>query len=93
VHLCLVPLVFLPTIKSTASDDSDPKAPVEVGFRYVSECDRWGKERVGTMKLVRSKEHKNQCDDLLDHCNRLFTAFCEAEGRPVHLNENGHTKY
>lgn len=84
VHLCLVPLAFLPTINSTALDDSDPTAPVEVGFRYVSECGRWGKERVGTMKLMLSKEHKNQCDDLLDHSNRLFTAFCEAEGRPVH---------
>ncbi|KAG1863715.1 NAD(P)-binding protein [Suillus subluteus] len=84
VHLCLVPLAFLPTVSSTELDDSDPTATVEVGFRYVSECDRWGKERVGAMKLTRSKEHNNQCDDLLDHCERLFTAFCEAEGRPVH---------
>ncbi|KAG1847544.1 NAD(P)-binding protein [Suillus subalutaceus] len=84
VHLSLVPLAFLPTVSSTELDDSDPTATVEVGFRYVSECDRWGKERVGTMKLMRSKEHNKQCDDLLDHCERLFTAFCEAEGRPVH---------
>ncbi|KAG1902897.1 NAD(P)-binding protein [Suillus fuscotomentosus] len=74
VHLCLVPLACLPTVSLTG---------VEVGFRYVSECDRWGKERVGTMKLTRSKEHNNQCDDLLEHCDRLFTVFCEAEGRPL----------
>ncbi|KAG1803395.1 NAD(P)-binding protein [Suillus subaureus] len=84
VHLCLVPLPLLPTVSSTELDDSDPTATVEVGFRYISECDRWGKERVGTMKLTRSKEHNNQCDELLDRCERLFTAFCEAEGRPVH---------
>ncbi|KAG2119161.1 NAD(P)-binding protein [Suillus discolor] len=84
VHLCLVPLACLPTVSLTEFDDSNPTATVEVGFRYVSECDRWGKERVGTMKLTRSKEHNNQCDDLLEHCDRLFTAFCEAEGRPVH---------
>ncbi|KAG2151816.1 NAD(P)-binding protein [Suillus cothurnatus] len=75
VHLCLVP--------SKELDISDPTATNEVGFRYVSECDRWGKERVGTMKLTRSKEHNKQCNDLLDHCERLLTAFCEAEGRPV----------
>ncbi|KAG2159067.1 NAD(P)-binding protein [Suillus bovinus] len=83
VHLCLVPLACLPTVSSTEFDDSDPTATVEVGFRYVSECDRWGKERVGTMKLMRSKEHNKQCDDLMDHCERLFTAFCEAEGRSL----------
>ncbi|KAG1739846.1 NAD(P)-binding protein [Suillus paluster] len=83
VHLCLVPLAFLPTVSSAELDDSDPTAPVEVGIRYVSECDRWGRERVGTMKLTRSQEQKKQCDDLLDNCDRLFTAFCEAEGRTV----------
>jgi 3-keto steroid reductase len=83
VHLCLVPLAYLPTISSKELDISDPTATNEVGFRYVSECDRWGKERVGTMKLTRSKEHNKQCNDLLDHCERLLTAFCEAEGRPV----------
>ncbi|KAG2363859.1 NAD(P)-binding protein [Suillus spraguei] len=83
-HLCSVPLAFLPTVSPTEFDDSDPTATVEVGFRYVSECDRWGKERVGTMKLMRSKEHEKQCDELMDHCDRLFAAFCKAEGRPVH---------
>ncbi|KAG2148026.1 NAD(P)-binding protein [Suillus clintonianus] len=83
VHLCLVPLAFLPTVDPTEFDDSDPTATVEVGVRYVSQCGRWGKEHVGTMKLMRSKEQNKQCDDLLDHCERLFTTFCEAEGRPV----------
>ncbi|KAG0698853.1 NAD(P)-binding protein [Suillus ampliporus] len=83
VHLCLVPLASLPAVSSAELDDSDPTATVEVGTRYVSECDRWGKERVGTMKLTRSKEHEKQCEDLLGHCERLFKAFCEAEGRSV----------
>ena len=83
MHLCLVPLAFLPTVSSAELDESDPTAPVEVGIRYISECDRWGRERVGTMKLAHSKEQEKQSDDLLENCERLFTAFCEAEGRPV----------
>ncbi|KAJ8587649.1 hypothetical protein M405DRAFT_821239 [Rhizopogon salebrosus TDB-379] len=83
VHLCLVPLAFLPTVSSPELDGLDPSTPAEVGVRYVSQCDRWGKERVGTMKLTLSKEQEKQSDELLKRCERLFTAFCEAEGRSV----------
>jgi 3-keto steroid reductase len=83
VHLCLVPLAFLPTVSSPEIDSLDPSTPAEVGVRYVSQCDRWGKERVGTMKLALSKEQEKQSDELLKHCECLFTAFCEAEGRSV----------
>ncbi|KAJ8587674.1 NAD(P)-binding protein [Rhizopogon salebrosus TDB-379] len=81
VHLCLVLLAFLPTVSSPELDGLDPTTPAEVGVRYVSQCDRWGKERVGTMGLTLSKEQEKQSDELLKHCERLFTAFCEAEGR------------
>ncbi|KAJ8592431.1 hypothetical protein M405DRAFT_733316, partial [Rhizopogon salebrosus TDB-379] len=83
VHLCLVPLAFLPTVSSPEIDSLDPSTPAEVGVRYVSQCDRWGKERVGMMKLTLSKEQEKQSDELLKRCERLFTTFCEAEGRLV----------
>ncbi|KAJ8592445.1 NAD(P)-binding protein [Rhizopogon salebrosus TDB-379] len=83
VHLCLVPLSFLPIVNSPKLDGLDPATPAEVGVRYVSQCDRWGKERVGTMKLTLSKEQEKQSDELVKRCERLFTAFCEAEGRLV----------
>lgn len=78
-----MPLAFLPSVNSLELDGSDPTTPVEVGVRYISQCDRWGRERVGMMKLTRSKEQAKQSDDLLENCERIFTAFCEAEGRPV----------
>ena len=81
MHLCLVPLAFLPTVSSPELDGLDPSTPAEVGVRYVSQCDRWGKERVGMMKLALSKEQEKQSDELLKRWERLFTAFCEAEGR------------
>jgi 3-keto steroid reductase len=54
----LVPLSFLPIVNSPKLDGLDPATPAEVGVRYVSQCDRWGKERVGTMKLTLSKEQE-----------------------------------
>jgi hypothetical protein len=83
VHLCLVLLAFLPTVSSPELDGLGPTTPAEAGVRYVSQCDQWGKERVGTMKLTLSKEQEKQIDELLKHYERLFTAFCEAEGRLV----------
>ncbi|KAJ8592428.1 hypothetical protein M405DRAFT_812701, partial [Rhizopogon salebrosus TDB-379] len=80
VHLCLVPPSFLPTVSPLGLDDLDPTTPAEVGVRFVSQCDGRGKERVGTMKLTLSKVQEKQSDELLKHCERLFTAFCEAEG-------------
>jgi 3-keto steroid reductase len=35
------------------------------------------------MKLALSKEQEKQSDELLKRCERLFTTFCEAEGRLV----------
>jgi 3-keto steroid reductase len=35
------------------------------------------------MKLTRTKEQEKQSEELLKNCERLFTAFCEADGRPV----------
>jgi len=85
VHLSLVPLAFLPIVGALEVDDSGPTVPVEVGVRYISQCDRWGRESVGTMQLSFSKEQQKQGDDLLENCERLLTAFCESEGRPVPL--------
>jgi 3-keto steroid reductase len=80
VHLCLVSLSLLPIVSSPKLDGLDPTTPADVGVRCVSQCDRWGKERVGMMKLALSKDQENQSDEFLKHCERLFT---EAEGRLV----------
>jgi 3-keto steroid reductase len=55
--------------------------PVKVGTLYISETNRWGRERVGTMKLVESKGEEAQTRELLDKCDRLLRTFCDAEGR------------
>ncbi|KIJ21211.1 hypothetical protein PAXINDRAFT_160468 [Paxillus involutus ATCC 200175] len=80
VHLSLVPLAFLPVVSKVESS-TDPVESVEVGTLYVSETDRWGRERVGTMKLVESKREETQTRELLDKCERLLKTFCDVEGR------------
>ncbi|KIL00464.1 hypothetical protein PAXRUDRAFT_821662 [Paxillus rubicundulus Ve08.2h10] len=80
VHLALVPLAFLPVI-SKVECSADPMEPVEVGTLYISETNRWGRERVGTMKLVESKGEEVQTQELLDKCDRLLKTFCDVEGR------------
>ncbi|KIJ70394.1 hypothetical protein HYDPIDRAFT_78786 [Hydnomerulius pinastri MD-312] len=83
VHLSLVPLAFLPVVSKVNSSDqsSDPSEPVEVGTLYISETDRWGRPRVGTIKLFESQSEEIQTQELLDNCDRLLKAFCDAEGR------------
>lgn len=83
VHLSLVPLAFLPVVSKVNNSDqsSDPSEPVEVGTLYISETDRWGRPRVGTIKLFESKSEEIQTQELLDNCDRLLKAFCDAEGR------------
>ncbi|KAF8845589.1 NAD(P)-binding protein [Paxillus ammoniavirescens] len=80
VHLSLVPLAFLPVVGKVESS-ADPMEPVEVGTLYISETNRWGRERVGTMKLLESKGEEAQTRELLDKCDRLLKTFCDAEGR------------
>ncbi|KAF8835829.1 NAD(P)-binding protein [Paxillus ammoniavirescens] len=80
VHLSLVPLTFLPVVSKVESS-TNPVEPVEVGALYVSETDWWGRERVGTMKLVESNREEAQTRELLDKCDRLLKTFCDVEGR------------
>ncbi|KAF9224356.1 NAD(P)-binding protein [Gyrodon lividus] len=78
VHLSLVPLACLPVVSTVASSTDQP---VEVGTLYISETDRWGRERVGTMKLMESKVDEARTQELLDKCDRLVKTFCDVEGR------------
>jgi 3-keto steroid reductase len=79
MHL-LVPLTLLSIVSTLELECLNPIARDEVGVHYVSRFDRWGRERVGTMKRTRSKRREMQSDELLEHSKRLFTVFCEAEG-------------
>ncbi|EIW82457.1 NAD(P)-binding protein [Coniophora puteana RWD-64-598 SS2] len=83
VHLCLVPFVFLPMInlKATSTNGHANGSPSEAGVRYVSQCNRWGKEGVSSSKLYESKEEEVQTNELIEKCETLFRTFCEAEGR------------
>ncbi|KAH7930053.1 NAD(P)-binding protein [Leucogyrophana mollusca] len=83
VHLCLVPIMFLPVASVVATlGTTDPTTRGEVGVRYVSQSDRLGRERVGMMKVMQSKAEESQTEELLKNCERLLETFCEAEGRP-----------
>ncbi|KAH7916119.1 NAD(P)-binding protein [Hygrophoropsis aurantiaca] len=83
VHLCLVPIIFLPIVTAlTTSNTKDAATLAEVGVRYVSQSDRLGRERVGMVKLTQSRAEKDQTDQLVKNCEHLLKEFSQAEGRP-----------
>lgn len=51
------------------------------GILYVSETDRFGNERVGTLDLAGSTAEEAHALELVENCDRLLKTFCDAEGR------------
>lgn len=80
VQLSLVHIACLPSVSGIASS-ADPKEPVEVGIAYASKTNRWGREYIGTLKLVQSQEEEAQTKELLENCDRLLKTFCDVHGR------------
>lgn len=80
VHLSLVRIAYLPSVSGIPAP-TNPKEPVEVGTVHTSKADRWGREYVGTIKLVQTQEEEAQTKELLENCDRLLRTFCDLQGR------------
>ncbi|KAG8218312.1 hypothetical protein J3R82DRAFT_3926 [Butyriboletus roseoflavus] len=78
--MSLVRTARLPSVSAIASS-SNPKEPVEVGTVHTSKANRWGRDYIGTIKLVQSQEEEAQTKELLENCDRLLKTFCDVQGR------------
>ncbi|KAH0839589.1 NAD(P)-binding protein [Lanmaoa asiatica] len=80
VYLSLARIACLPSVSGIAGS-TNPKEPVEVGTVYTSQTNRRGRDYIGTIKLVQSREEEAQTKELLENCDRLLKTFCDAQGR------------
>ena len=66
-------MAFLPNVKTDGESLS--------GTLYISETDRLGNERVGTLDFAKSTAEEAHALELMENCDRILKAFCNAEGR------------
>lgn len=63
------------------ASSTNPKEAVQLGTVYISKTNRWGREYIGTTRVVQSQDEKDQTKELLENCDRLLKTFCDVQGR------------
>jgi len=75
-------MAFSSNVKTSgeASPQGTLKPPLS-GTLYISETDRLGNERVGILDFAESTAEEAHAPELMESCDRILKAFCNAEGR------------
>ena len=78
-------------VKWTPYPEGNLKAPLPA-FRFGSESDWMGTERVGLTRVRQWKEHEEDSKVLIDRCEKLYQSFLRDEEKPTDTEVSRGTK-